>query len=212
MLRTLLFVSLAACTVTSPDPIDALDPPEPSPPPAEGPPGVFAQLHDDAGDVPGLEGVEREHRGDATRCGGQARDVRITSALGAEDQPLAALLELRFPTQLDFTDANREASMQRFQVFVDDLRARGNTARDHYVGRLDAATEPAGKAAAAGRLVVVHRHLAALLVRAEIPLDVRRGELATEKIEDYCAKMTAVAVPFLAQAREAERVQIRLSP
>lgn len=207
MLRTLLCVSFAACAVTSPDPIDGLD----SPPPVEGPVGVFAQLHDDAASVPELAGVQRERRVDTTRCGGVAVETRISGVVTDADQPLANLLLLGFPTQLDFSDANREAELRRFQGFANDLRARGMTAREHYIARLDAATDPAGKLAATARLVQVHRHLAALLVRAEIPLDVRTGEFAADKTGAYCEKMASIASPYLVQAEEAVRACLGMS-
>lgn len=204
MLRMLFGLSLAACAVSSPDLIDAVDPPPPS---AEVPSGVFAQLHDEGPEVPGFPAVERTQRADVTRCGGAASEVRITGFILAAEQPLADLLQLSFPTQLDFSDANRETSLRRFEVFTEDLRGRGTVARDHYVTRFDAATAPADKLAAAARLVQVHRHLAALLVRAEIPLDVRTGE----QIEAYCGNLAAVATPFLAQADEAVRTCLSLA-
>lgn len=184
MLRTLLCLSLAACAVTSPDPVDAVDPPPASPP---------------------------TQHADAPRCGGVASDVQVTKAIADTERPLADVLRLRYPTQLDFSEPHREASMRRFQVFVDDLRGRGTLAIDHYVAVRAAATDPAAKAAATARLVQIHRHLAALLVHAEIPVDVRTGDFIAEKTAAFCENAAAIAAPFLVQADEAVRTCVRLS-
>lgn len=201
MLRTLLCFLLTACAVTSSDPLDAADPP----PETEGPIDLFAKLRDDEGRIPGLAAVERLHRTDPTRCGGVAVDIRITGTIRDDDRPLAHLLQLTFPAQLDFRDATWKPSMERFNVFVESLRSMGMAARKHYLARLDEAEAGPGRLAATARLVQVHRHLAALLARAEIPVDMRSGEHAAEKSEAFCEKLAAAGSPFLVQANEAVR-------
>jgi hypothetical protein len=49
----------------------------------------------------------------------------------------------------------------------------------------------------------LYRHAAGLFVHAEIPVDVRTGDAAADKIAAYCHMMSEIAVPLLARADEA---------
>ena len=88
---------------------------------------------------------------------------------------------------------------------MEDTKAVAQTAIGFYKGRLAAATEPMQKVDAAARLTQIPRYFAGLLVRAEIPLDMRSGELALEKRDAFCDAMANAAEGLLGQATEAAR-------
>lgn len=159
-------------------------------------------LHDLAGPIAGMSGFSVERTPDTTRCGGVA--VRVTRTVGVTvattDQPLADFLAVEYPLGLDFGDATRQASLNKFSGWLTDAKQRGETAAEAYTAVLAAASDPAAQAAAAARLVQISRVFAGLLMRAEIPIDMRSGEYAEDKQGAFCDKLAEVAQPLLARA------------
>ena len=169
--------------------------------PAPAAPSIFDRLHDTAGRVPGLDGYSLARVPDATRCGGiavtvvHAANVRVAPA----DQPLAAFFDTPPITGLDFGDAAKDQSRQRFDTWLADAGRRAEAARAAYEG----ASSDATIVISAARDAQVLRHFASMLLRAEIPADVRAGEHADDKIAAYCGALTNAATPLLAKADEA---------
>lgn len=169
---------------------------------------TFARLRDAAGVVPGMPGFQIVHRVDPTHCGGIAVEARRTvQPIDAADAPLADIFAIRFPTGLDFSGKNKEPSVQAFEAWAQDLSIRGAAARGAYSQRMqvDTAT-PEQRVIAAARIVQMQRHLASTIVRAEIPVDVRTGELANEKIAAFCDRLEDVAEPIMLTGEGAAKV------
>lgn len=104
------------------------------------------------------------------------------------------------PRGLDFGDASRQTSMGAFEAWITDIKTRGEQATGHYQRQLAATTDPHEQAAAVARLVQIPRFIAGLLMRAEIPTDMRSGELALEKQDAFCDQLAQVSEPLLARA------------
>jgi hypothetical protein len=72
--------------------------------------------------------------------------------------------------------------------------------------RVISKAEPSGgataRAAALARATQVKRRMAELLLRADVPVDVRTGEFAQDKSAAYCAKMSEIAEPLIASYEE----------
>jgi hypothetical protein len=180
---------------------------EPAPPP-QAPPGKPAldRLRDNPGEVHGMPGWSLKHVPDKTVCGG----IRIAITKGkakleGDRLALSKVYALVFPTDLNFDEKNqkaKEASMKKFNDFVEQLQKVGKTATDEILAGITG-TDAAAKAAGAARVGQVALRMAALIGRAPIPKDVRTGEAANEKIEAYCDKLEEVAEPLVARAEEA---------
>ncbi len=167
---------------------------------------VFGRLGDADGPVPGLEAVSTRRQPDPTRCGGiqvvVTRDPDQRTAI--DDADFLALYQISFPTHLDFTDGPaRKASLERFDQWIADLSRLGAAARAHYGSQTQTASET-GRVIAGARLVQIERRVASLLVRAEIPVDVRTGEFAEDKKAAFCAQIANAAETMLAGAAQAE--------
>ncbi len=178
--------------------------PQPAPPPEPQPAALVARLRDVDGPVPGLDAFVTRRQRDANHCSGTSiATTRVANkAIAKGDEPLAALFELSYPRGLDFSDAHRAASQERFERWLTDLRRVGGAATEHYeraIGKADARA----KVIALARLVQISYRVASTVARAELPLDVRTGELAAEKIEAFCDRLAEVAEPLLAQAESA---------
>lgn len=89
--------------------------------------------------------------------------------------------------------------MTLFNAFVEQLTRTGG-AVDAFYGPQVKADDEASFAAAA-RLVQAKVHAGRLLASAEIPVDVRRGEVAAEKIHVFCEKMAEITKPIFDSAR-----------
>lgn len=143
---------------------------------------------------------------DATYCGGsKIVTLRRKRKLAPDDQPLADVYALAFPTGLDFDPdrpAVKQASLTRFNSFVETMMRTGKSATDHYTATATG-TDPRARAQAAARIAQVQLRLASLIVRAEIPRDVRTGEFAADKIAAYCDKMNEVGEPLVERGEEA---------
>ena len=228
--RIALVVSLVACgggSKQQPPPAQpqpAAEPPpvaetvkeDPPPPPAAEPPAApprppafsYDQLRDE-GDVPGMPGFVRKRTKNAAHCGGFAVVVTRGKKVVKDDEPLAAVLKLEFPKGLNFDPDPKnkkrlEASKKKFDAFVLEMTKVGGDATKHYEAKLG--TDASANVAAAARMAQIAQHMSSLLARAEIPADVRTGEMAAEKIDAFCSKMVEVAEPLHWRAAEATEV------
>lgn len=199
MRMVLVLGVLAGCAGVGSDVMD-VDSMTPTPVAVEAADGFG--LHDGAGPVAGMAAFSVERTPDATRCGGVAvRVVRDASvAVAAADQPLAHFLAMEYPLGLDFGDATKAASLNKFQDWVTEAKQRGETAVAAYNAQIAAATDLGAQAAATARLVQVSRMFAGMLMRAEIPVDMRSGEYAEDKQAAFCDALAQVAQPLLARA------------
>jgi hypothetical protein len=202
-MRKLLAVALVSACATTVDGPDA-EPtvPTQAPPPTTASVDGFG-LQDTDGPVPGLAGFTYLRSTDATRCGGIAvavvRDASVQAP--AHDAELVALLALEFPKNLDFQRA-REQAMNTFSTWLEDTKAQAGAATNVYEAQIKSTSDVAVQIAAYARLAQVMRHFASLLVRAEIPADIRTGDNAEEKIDAYCEALAQAADPLLVRAKE----------
>lgn len=189
---------LTACAV-SPDGLDETTTPTPR--------GatIFDRLHDDAGPVPGLDGFSFVQTADDTRCGGIAVTlVRADDAVvSPNERAFVTMLEVRYPGGLDFSQPDREATMKRFDGWLRDVKQHSQAALEGYEQQLAAAHDDGTAVSALARTAQVPRHFASLLVRAEIPVDVRSGEHVDDKRAAFCDALATAAVPLLDKADEA---------
>jgi hypothetical protein len=125
---------------------------------------------------------------------------------------MAKVFALTFPTGLDFDPdpkkkTKKAASLAKFNDFVENMKKVSGDARKFYEGWLtDDKRDAEAKVRAVARIVQIHTRVASLLVRAEIPKDVRSGEFRDEKVSAFCDQMMQVAEPLVAQSEEATRV------
>ncbi|MEO8549623.1 MAG: hypothetical protein ABI678_06605, partial [Kofleriaceae bacterium] len=164
--------------------------PEAAPPAPRAP--LRDRLHDEDGPVAGMPGWNLKRLVDANVCGGTRVVVsRGRRKLDPDQTALAKLYDVPFPAGLDFdpaAKAKQQASLKRFNAYVEQLTKVGAEARERYTKVVaDKSAELAARTAAAARIAQVSLRFAAALARAPIPADVRTGEFAKEKIEAYCS-------------------------
>jgi hypothetical protein len=200
-MRPLVAVLLAGCAADSDAP--AKQAAEPIPTTLT----IFERLHDRAGPIAGMPGYSIVHRSDATHCGGVAVEVWQRAGIANDDVALASVLELKFPTGLDFSERKKDASLKTFNAWVEHMRSTGAVARGFYSQLIqDQKSTIQDRLEASARIVQVQRHLASTIVRAEIPLDVRSGDYAAEKTEAFCEQLASVAEPIVLTAEGAAKV------
>jgi hypothetical protein len=188
LLAATCLASLASLASADPGPADPL----------------AAQLHDDSGPVTGLDAIVLTRAASKTHCGGFAVTAKRTKKLAAGDDQLGAVFALAFPTGLNF-DKAKASSLRRFDDWVAQLQKTSAAANDYYAGEL-ATHDPQRAIIATARIVQIARYDATLLARAEIPVDVRAGDHAADKVAAYCEQMTNVAQPLIDRAAEATAV------
>lgn len=201
-MRKLFALALLSACATTVDGPDA----ETTPPVAPSAPTATADafgLGDADGPVPGLPGFSYLRSVSATRCGGVAVSVvrDATAEVPARDSELVALLELEFPTNLDFKDA-REQAMNTFSTWLEDTTSHASVATKGYEEQIAGSSDVALQITAYARLTQISRHFAGLLLRAEIPVDIRSGDNAAEKTDAYCDALAEAAYPLLVRAKE----------
>jgi hypothetical protein len=178
-------------------------PPEPAPAaPAEKKP-IYDRLRDTDGKIAGLAGFSIKRKADKTHCGGFAIVTTRAKKVAKEDEPLAAVFKIEFPKNLSFDakdEKKKKASLDKFNQFLTELTQIGGDARKEYESKLIGDADQAVKIAAAARIAQIMTRLASVIARAEIPVDVRNGEYAEDKIKAYCDRMLEVAEPIQAQA------------
>jgi hypothetical protein len=189
----------------------APEPPAAEPPPAAppAPPAkpLYERLRDADGKVAGLAGFSIKRKADAKHCGGIAIVTTRSKKVAKADAPLAAVYKLEFPRGLSFDPdpkhaKKREASMKKFQAFLEELNTVAGDARKHYEQQLTDG-DPTAKVAAAARIAQVMLRTASLIGRAEIPADVRTGEFADDKVKAFCDLLVQTAEPLQARGEEA---------
>ncbi|MGE0871391.1 MAG: hypothetical protein AB7P03_22710 [Kofleriaceae bacterium] len=154
-------------------------------------------MRDPEGKVPGLPGFAIKHRRSTKHCGGIAIATIRSSKVAKEDAVIAAFYKIEFPMGLSFDPDPaqrklRDASMKRFNDFIDNVRKSRSEAVEHYMQAVNK-TDPTGSVIAAARIAQINLRLASVLARAEIPGDVRTGDFADEKIGAYCERMSSLA-------------------
>jgi hypothetical protein len=177
-------------------------PPAPAPPPAPPKKSVYETIRDTDGDIAGLAGFSIKRKVDATHCGGIAIVTTRARKIAKDDQPLADVFALEFPTGLSFDDKHKTESMKKFNAFLQKLTTVGAASREHYEKQIQSG-DAVAKMAAAARMAQIFTRLASLLARAEIPADVRSGDFAQDKIDAYCDELVRVAEPIQAMAEQA---------
>jgi hypothetical protein len=165
---------------------------------------VYGRIRDEAGPIAGLDAYTRKATADVKRCGGRAVTVtRTGKPVGPDDKAFAALLDVQPPRDLDFTDAHKKASIERFNAWIEQIKRLATDATAAYTKRLSE-SGPA-KVAAAARIAQVMSHFASAVARMEIPHDVATGEFARDKIEAFCSQTLELATPVVDRADEAVR-------
>lgn len=165
----------------------------------------YGRIRDDAGPMAGLDAYARKVSSDAAHCGGRAVTVAPTGKpVKPDDKAFAALLDLQPPRGLDFSDAHKKASLERFNAWVSDVQRLGGAASDVYTKRLST-DSGAAKLADSARVAQVTFQVVSTLARLEIPSDVRTGEFTKDKIDAFCSKLQEVSAPLLDKAEVAVR-------
>lgn len=167
---------------------------------------VRDHLHDEDGPIAGMPGWTNKRSVDANACGGTKVVIsRGRRKLDADQQALAKVYDVQFPTKLNFDPANpkaKEDSTKRFNDYVENLKKVSLEANERYKKvATDDKADPAARAAGAARIAQVSFRFAAVLARAPIPADMHKGEFAKDQLEAYCSMMEEVAEP-LAQSGE----------
>lgn len=122
----------------------------------------------------------------------------------ALDPELAHYLAIAFPNGLDFDPgrpAVRTASEKRFTAWFVAKTDAQKVLADKYGALLATATWPQ-QIAAAARLGQITEQFAEVLLTAEVPLNVRRGEFAAEATEAYCDALAENAQAIVASTIE----------
>jgi hypothetical protein len=122
-------------------------------------------------------------------------DTRVQLALA--DDELERFLALAFPSGLDFGSdgSNKEASTRRFEAWIRTKSEMAERLRARY-GQIAKDGDPAGSIVAASRMGLIASSFSEAIFFAEIPVDVRTGDDAQDKIDAYCDALTTVAEPL----------------
>jgi len=178
--------------------------PAPPPTPAEPPrTPIYDRLLDTDGNVAGLTGFSTRRVRDPKRCGGQAILTKRGKKVAPTDAKLVEVLALEWPVDLNFTDEKTQAASKlKFQRFIETLMKTLTAAKTQYEAEF-VSTDPAVKAAATARLAQIYRRAASVLARAEVPNDIRTGDVADEATIVYCDAMAEQAEQMLQLATEA---------
>ena len=162
-------------------------------------------MRDTDGDIAGLAGFSIKRKPDDKRCGGIAIVTTRAKKVAKEDQPLADVFALEFPTGLSFDDKNKTKSLKRFNAFLQDMTKVGAKAREHYEHQMRNG-DAVAKVVAGARMAQLFTRLASLLARAEIPKDVRTGDFAAAASEAFCDRMVEQAEQLQEMALQAIEV------
>ncbi len=139
-----------------------------------------------------------------------ARHAYAMTKLRIADRALEAYLADPFPGGLDFSPRAKAKSLERFNHYIQDKVRLGGEAEKLY-GEVLAIRDADASIAAVARMGQSSARFAASLRTAEVPLDVRTGDLAKEKIEAFCSRMIEVAEPLASRALEAFRMCLQKS-
>jgi outer membrane protein assembly factor BamD (BamD/ComL family) len=125
----------------------------------------------------------------------EARYAYAQALVASADLELEPFLALVFPRGLDFEAKHREASMKRFNAWLEQHQETGAALTRKYEAVL-ATKDVAGSITAAARLAMIAQSFATSLATAEIPHDVKTGPLADAKQRAFCEQMLEVAEPL----------------
>jgi len=140
--------------------------------------------------------------------GGSRHDYAMAKLAIADDE-LESYLALAFPAGLDFgPEAAKKESMQRFDAWLSAKTTRGEQLHERYDAIL-ALGDPVASVIAMSRTGTIASSFADELFTAEIPLDVRTGDDAQDKIDAYCDALTTAAEPLQTPATAAFTACVR---
>jgi TolA-binding protein len=137
----------------------------------------------------------------AGKPGGEERGARhyyAQARLAEADRAYEAFLAIALPANLDFHGADpaiQHRSLQRFDAWLTERKRAGEAAIQRYE-EARRATDNATSIAAVARLAQIQHNQADTLFSTEIPLPVRTGQFAAEKIEAFCDRMAEHAEPL----------------
>ncbi len=150
-----------------------------------------------------------------TRAGGKtggdelgARHHHAQGKLAEADREYEAFLAIALPANLDFHKANpaiAAQSLRRFDAWFLQRKRAAELAIQRYGAARQVSDNPTSIAAVA-RLAQILHNQADTLYSTEIPLPVRTGRFAADKVEAYCDQMAAVGTPLEDQAITAYKV------
>lgn len=134
-------------------------------------------------------------------------DLAVAAARGQTalaEMAYEDFLRLRFPTGLDFSNKRRVESQKRFTAFFDHAKKKLDLATEAYQQiSLHPGVTAELRLRALARTGQLSARLVDLLIGAEIPRDVRTGDLAADKISAYCNAMSDVTDPMQERADNA---------
>ena len=161
------------------------------------PPGQSSSL------VAGTRSLVVQTTPDASHCGGANITVRQTATRDVLEPEFVAAMTLEPLSGLDFT-ADQAASNAHLNAFLRDAMAKVQRAAAIYAARIaDHGASAEVHASALARKVQLLRRLGDALEHAEIPKDLRSGELAIDKTNAYCDVLAATAQPLFEKAEAA---------
>lgn len=127
-----------------------------------------------------------------------ARHHHAQGKLAEADRAYEAFLAVALPANLDFhraAPAIQARSLARFDAWLRERRRLGGEAARRYAAAR-ALTDNATSIAAVARLAQIEHSQADALYTTEIPLGVRTGRFAEDKIEAFCDQMDEVGGPL----------------
>jgi outer membrane protein assembly factor BamD (BamD/ComL family) len=131
-----------------------------------------------------------------------ARHYHAQGKLAEADREYEAFLAIGLPANLDFHKSDRAIqarSLRRFDAWLVQRRRAAAAAIQRYEAARRA-TDNATSIAAVARLAQLQHNQADALFTTEIPLPVRTGRFAADKIEAFCDRMEELGDPLEGEA------------
>jgi hypothetical protein len=201
MQATVLAIALPASCVMSEPPITRPD----AAPVGQVATDFYARLHDEAGPVSGLTGYTTTLIPDAMFCGGFRIEVSAGRApVGEDELPLADMIALEFPRDLDFSPGHEQAAGNALLGFLQRASTLRERAHARYEGVAANGTDRE-RLEALARDAQLARRFASTFARAAIPVEVTTGDLAEDKTQAYCDAVRSGAGQLADRADELTR-------
>jgi hypothetical protein len=137
-----------------------------------------------------------------------ARHHHAQGRLALADRAYEAFLAVALPANLDFHRADpaiQARSLARFDRWLAERRRAATETIQQYAAAQQV-TDNATSIAAVARLAQLQHNQADALFTTEIPLAVRTGRFAEDKVEAFCDRMAEYADPLEAEAIRAYQV------
>ena len=137
-----------------------------------------------------------------------ARHYHAQGRLALADRAYEAFLAVALPANLDFHRADpsiQARSLARFDRWLAERRRTATETIQQYAA-VQEVTDNATSIAAVARLAQLQHNQADALFTTEIPLAVRTGRFAEDKIEAFCDRMAEYGDPLEAEAIRAYQV------